>query len=193
MRAMLRILVVALAPFWAAGPAGAATVDGLSLPDTYPVAGQTLKLNGMGVRTLTIFNVRIYVAGLYLAQPSRDARQILASTTPKVILLQFLRHGSKADVEKQYRAGESVNCGNGGCEPADEPDFEALVKASPGVEAGDTTTFIIDSHGVRVLSNNRTIGDFANKDLAFHLLAGFIGDHPPSISLRQHLLGIERD
>jgi hypothetical protein len=175
-----------------AGPGWAATIDGASLPDTYPLAGQTLLLNGIGVRTLTIFSVRAYVAGLYLPQRSQDAHAILASPAPKVVLLQFLHAASKAQVEHQYREGETKNCGHGECSPTDAADFERLVAATPGAGVGDTLTYLLTSRGMRVLFNNRPIGDFANPDLAVRLLAGFIGDRPPSQDLKQHLLGLAR-
>jgi hypothetical protein len=170
--------------------AAAATLEGVTLPDSYPVDEQPLVLNGIGLRTLTIFNIRIYVAGLYLPRPNHDAQQILASPGPKVILLKFVRAGSKERVEKQYRSGEEQNCGNGGCDPSDKEDFERLVAAAPAVNPGDTSTFVFTENHVRVLANDRVIGDFTNRDLAYHLLAGFIGDHPPSQELRRQLLGL---
>ena len=173
-----------------AGPARAATLAGVTLPPTYPVGGQPLSLNGMGLRTLTVFEVKVYVAGLYLAQPSHDPQAILASPSPKVILLQFLHAGSKAEVEKEYRNGEQVNCAAGGCNPADAADFERLIAAAPAVKEGDTSTYVFTSKGVRVLANNQLVGEFNNPDLANRLLAGFIGAHPPSQALRSQLLGL---
>lgn len=171
------------------GAGQAASISGQSLPDTYPLAGQTLVLNGLGIRTLTIFSVKVYVAGLYLAQRSRDARAILASPGPKVILMRFLHAASKADVEKQYREGEARNCSRGECAPSDKDDFERLIAATPGAAVGDTLTYLCTQRGMRVLVNNRQIGDFANPDLAMRILAGFIGDKPPSEDLKAHLLG----
>jgi hypothetical protein len=187
---MLRKFVPALIICWLASNAAAATLDGVSLPDTYTVAGQSLVLNGIGLRTLTIFAIRAYVAALYLPQPSHDAQQILASSGPKVIILKFVHGASKARVEKQYRAGEEENCGNGGCDPSDQTDFERLVAAAPAVDPGDTSTYVFTDRGVRVFANDRMIGDFANRDLAYHLLSGFIGSHPPSRELRRQLLGL---
>lgn len=184
---MLRLILAAA--LLLAAPAGAATLGGATLPDTYTLQGQTLVLNGIGLRTLTIFNVRVYVAGLYLRERSSDAAAILKSPNPKVVLLQFLHAGSKADVEKQFREGERKNCGNGECDPADKPDFERLVAAAPAVEVGDTQTYVFTAGRVRVYANQRLIGDFANADLAYRLLEGFIGPKPPSPELRQQLLG----
>ncbi len=187
---MRRTLLPILFALLLVPPAMAATLDGVVLPDSYPAGGQTLKLNGIGVRTLTIFSVKIYVAGLYLAAPSHDPQQIMASSTPKVLLLKFTHAGSKADIEKEYRAGEATNCGSGGCNRADEGDFERLVSLAPAVAVGDTSTYIFTSKGFRVLANNRVLGDFTNVDLGQRILAGFIGDHPPSAELKNALLGL---
>ncbi len=181
---------LALAGALMLGGAGqATTLGGVTLPDTYLAGGQSLVLNGIGIRTLTIFNVKVYAAGLYVAQRSGDARAILASPGPKVIVLQFLHAASKSDIEKQYREGEARNCGNGGCDPADEADFERLIAATPAAAVGDILTYILSPRGVRALVNNRQIGEFANPDLAVRLLAGFIGPTPPSEDLKRHLLG----
>jgi hypothetical protein len=172
---------------------GAATLEGVTFPDTYPLAGQRLVLNGMGLRTVTFLGIKIYVAALYLPRPSHDPAAILASDEPKVLLLRYLYAGSKQQVEKEYREGEQTNCGDGSCPGTDATDFERLVAAAPAVKVGDTTTYIITDSGLSVLANNQPIGQFANRDLAYRILYGFIGPHPPTPSLRQHLLGLTTD
>ena len=185
-----RAVAAALFACWLSHPTQAAALAGLSLPDTFTVAGQPLVLNGLGLRTLTIFNVRAYIAGLYLPRPSHDAQTILASAEPRVLVLRFLRSASKARIETEYREGEANNCGQGGCAVADKADFERLIAAAPAVVRGDTSTYVFTATGVQVFANDRLIGNFANPDLAYHLLAGFIGAHPPSPELRRRLLGL---
>jgi hypothetical protein len=187
---ILRTLLPALLCAWLGSSATAATLVGMTLPDSYVVGGRPLVLNGIGLRTLTIFRIRAYVAALYLPLPSHDARAILASREPKVLILKFIRAASKERVEKQYRAGEATNCGSGECAPSDRSDFERLVAAAPAVKPGDTSTYIFTTRGVRVLANDQVIGDFADHDLAYQLLAGFLGEHPPSPELRRQLLGL---
>lgn len=165
-------------------------MEGVTFPDTFTVDGQSLTLNGMGVRRVTIFRIRVYVAGLYLLRPSHSGAAILASPGPKVLRLQFIHSGSKAQVEKQFREGEEQNCGHGECAASDRSDFERLVAAAPAVEPGDTSTYIFTDKGVKVFANNTVIGDFADVDLAHQLLRGFIGDHPPTEALRSALLGL---
>ncbi len=185
-----RLALLALCGLLLAGPGRAASISGLSLPDTYPLAGQTLVLNGLGIRTLTIFKVKVYLAGLYVAQRSRDARAILASPGPKVVLMQFLHKASKEDVEKQYREGEAKNCGHGECNPSDKGDFERLIALTPGAAVGDTLAYVCTQRGLRVLFNNKPVADIANPDLATRILAGFIGNNPPSEDLKARLLGV---
>ena len=184
-----KLALLALCGLVLAGPGQAASISGLSLPDTYPLAGQTLMLNGLGIRTLTVFKVKVYVAGLYVAQRNRDARAILASPGPKVVLMQFLHAASKADIEKQYREGEAKNCGHGECNPSDKDDFERLIALTPGAAVGDTLTYVCTQRGLRVLFNNKQVGEIANPDLATRILAGFIGSNPPSEDLKAQLLG----
>jgi hypothetical protein len=187
---MLRTLLPVLLCGLLAPNAMAASLAGMTLPDSYPVEGQTLVLNGIGLRTLTIFHIKAYVAGLYLVRPSHDAREILRSAESKVVILKFIRAASKERVETQYRAGEAANCGHGECAPSDQADFEKLIAAAPAVKPGDTFTYIFTNRRVRVFANDRVMGDFADRDLAYRLLSGFIGDHPPSADLRRQLLGL---
>ncbi len=188
---MIRTLALLLTCLWLPSSAMAATLAGATLPDSYVVDGQPLVLNGVGLRTLTIFRVKAYIAGLYLQRPSHDAQQILASPGPKVIVLKFLHSGSKEQIEKQFREGEERNCGDGSCAASDQADFERLIAAAPAVNVGDTSAYIFTAKRVRVMANNRLIGDFANPDLAYHLLAGFIGARPPSEDLRDRMLGLQ--
>jgi hypothetical protein len=187
---MIRKLLPVLLFCCVATAATAASLAGVTLRDTYPLGGQTLVLNGIGLRSMTIFHVRVYVVGLYLTKPSHDAQAILASPDPKVIVMQFLHAASKDQMDKQYREGEANNCGHGECDPSDEADFERLVAAAPAMEVGDTSTYIFTERGMRVYANQTLVIDIANRDLAFHMLAGFIGDHPPTPELRRALLGL---
>ncbi len=187
---MIRKILPGLLAIGLLSPAAAATVEGVVFPERYGIDGHELVLNGAGLRTLTIFHVRVYVAGLYVAEPSHDARQILAAPGPKVVVMEFLHGGSKADVERQYRRGEEENCSHGECDPTDKDDFERLIAAAPAVEPGDTFTYVVTDRGVRLLHNNQLVIDLANRDLGFRILSGFIGAHPPSQELRTALLGL---
>ena len=62
----------------AAGPPAAArTLDGVTMPEIVTRDGQTLQLNGLGLRRFTVLRIHGYVAGLYVPQPARSAQTIL--------------------------------------------------------------------------------------------------------------------
>ncbi len=187
---MVSIRLLAVCLLCLARPAAAAVLAGVTFPDTVQVGGQTLVLNGVGLRTLTVLSVRIYVAALYLPAASHDAAQILQSPGPKMLQLSYLHGGSKAEVQKEYRLGERVNCGTGGCSSADAPEFDRLVAAAPAVAVGDTTTYVFSGPNTDVYANGHEVDKVNSATVSRLLLAGFIGDHPPSAELRRGLLGL---
>ena len=192
MRKILAALAMLSLTFSAAlSPGRAATLEGITFPDTYPGGGQTLRLNGMALRTVTILRVRAYVVALYLPQQSNDPAAILSSPGPKVVLMQYLHDADKARVEAEFREGEQNNCGQGQCPKEDEADFERMVAAAPAVKVGDTYTFVVTARNMTFLANNKPIGTF-NPDLGRLILAGFIGTHPPSAEVKAGLLGGHR-
>ena len=72
----------------------AATLAGVTLPDTVQVGSTMLVLNGMGIRTK--YMVKVYVAGLYLEQKSSDPGAIIKADAPKRIVMQFVHGASKS-------------------------------------------------------------------------------------------------
>ena len=190
---MPRKMTVALAAglfMLATLPGRAETIEGVTIPDIFTLDGRPMHLNGAGLRAVPIVGIDIYIAALYLATPSHDPQAILARPEPKVVVLWFLHGASKEQVEGQFRRGEQINCGQGKCNPADQPDFEKLVAATPAIARGDTATYIYYPNRLVVLSNGKPNGEYMNGDLSRELLAGFLGDHPPTERLKRQMLGV---
>jgi hypothetical protein len=61
----------------------AGELAGATLPDTLKSGEMTLKLNGLGLRKKAMF--KVYVGGLYLEAPSKNAGAILATDQAKAI------------------------------------------------------------------------------------------------------------
>src|SRR5436309_15742634 len=114
-------------------PAFAREVAGVTLPDTTTVEGKTLKLNGAGLRKKVVF--KVYVAGLYLETPSKDAAAVISSDQIKRMQLWGLRSLSSRQVNEAIEEG---------CEKNSKPSrgllqvrlekFEAMI---PNVVNGD--------------------------------------------------------
>ena len=99
------LVVSAMSPLGTAALAG--ELAGITLPDTLKAGDKTLKLNGLGLRKKTVF--RVYVSGLYLESPSKDAGAILASDQAKGIRMHFLRDLTKAQLVEAFQEGFEAN------------------------------------------------------------------------------------
>jgi hypothetical protein len=185
---MLRRLILAglvLAPCCVAD---AATLDGVTMPSARVADGTNLRLNGIGLRTYSVFGVRIYVAGLYLEQPSSDSDSILRSPEKKLLDIRFLRDGDAAHARRAWQDGFDGNCRPPECSlnPQDVARFLASV---PAIHRGDETVLLFTDAGALVTFNGRPLGEIADRHFAETLLATFIGPAPPTPQLKQALLG----
>ncbi len=174
-------------PLVAAAPA-ARTLDGVTMPDTVTAAGETLRLNGLGLRRFTILRIHGYVAGLYVPRPAREAPTILAEPGTKLLRLQFLHAAGAGRVQDQLREQHASVCADG-CPKSDDDALAALLQTARAVRPGDVTTYVYGPHGLQVLFNDQSLAVIADSDFARRMLAGMIGAHPSSVELRDGLLG----
>jgi len=79
-------------------------IAGVNVPDTETVEGKTLKLNGAGLRKKYVV-AKVYVLGLYLETPSRDAAAILSSDQVRDLRMSVLRDVSGAKISEAITGG----------------------------------------------------------------------------------------
>lgn len=170
-----------------AATAGAAVLDGISLPETGTLGGTELRLNGIALRTYSWLRIHIYVAGLYLEHPTHDAEAILDSPGKKLLVVRFVHDVSAEDARRAWQEGFDGNC-HPPCRlaPADVARFLAAV---PAMRAGDHSTLAFTPGGVSITLNGQTVGTISNPMFARAVLATFIGPDPPTARLKRELLG----
>ena len=165
----------------------AATLAGVTMPDEVTVAGKTLKLNGMGLRKK--FVIKVYVAGLYLAQPSHDAAQIVAPDEIKRIDMHFLTNkATKKKMDEAWREGFEKNS------PQDyaalKERVEQFADFFPDMKDGDVIELtIIPGEGTTAALNGEVKGKIDGADFAAALMRVWLGPEPPSEGLKEGLLG----
>ena len=172
-----------------ARPAAAMTKAGVTMPDTMQVDGTTLHLNGIGVRTFTLFNVRGYVGALYLPTRTGDAATALSEPGPKALVMQFARSASQGEVHDLYVQSSTLYCAHHGCTDGDRAAFAQLLGTVRAVRPGDRTGFIVGDAGVRVLFDDRPVATIAVPGFGRTILESDLGATPPSVQLRDGLLG----
>ena len=94
--------------------ASAAIVAGVNMEDKTTVNGQTLVLNGAGLRKK--FFIKVYVGGLYLPAKMSNPAAILAADTPRRMVMHFLYSVSKDQMCEAWEEGLEANTPNASAE-----------------------------------------------------------------------------
>jgi hypothetical protein len=190
MAAMVRGLTLAALLSAPLAAPRAAEMAGVGMPDSQMVDGTRLLLNGIGLRTFSILGIKIYVAGLYLAQRSSNPESILNSPEPKLLDIRFLRDVDAEQAHKSWRNGFANNCRPPECS-VDQHDVERFISQVPAVHDGDQSRIVFTSKGARLTLNGQLMGDIADTHFANVLLRTFLGPAPPTARLKRELLGQE--
>lgn len=164
-------------------------IQGVTIPATAKAGGETLCLNGAGLRTFTLLMVpiKVYVAAFYAPSPLRSARDVEGSPGPMRFDFTFLRAVGQSDVTKAWsdQFAQSVSHTYPGY-PKDRDAFIAMFGAlkSGGVESVrliGTNTVVIDQ-GVRK-------GTIPGRNFQQSFLSLWFGSKPVAPDLKASLLG----
>ncbi|MGM0575182.1 MAG: chalcone isomerase family protein [Myxococcota bacterium] len=176
-------LVLALPGTSLAGKKG-----GVTMPDQVTVAGKKLTLNGMGIREATIFNVDVYVAGLYIEEKTSSASKILGDTGPKKLVLHFVRDVDRDDITDAFE--ESFEEAAGSKHGALKGKLQKLNGWMSAIDEGQGMDFtFLPGDGVEVRVKGSKKGTIEGADFARAFLAIWLGSSPPNKGLKKGLLG----
>jgi hypothetical protein len=163
----------------------AGELAGITMPDTLKAGEKTLKLNGLGLRKKAVF--KVYVGGLYLESPSKDAGAILASDQAKAIRMHFLRDLTKAELVGAFQEGFEANAKDKGAQKA---AFDKMLALVPDVKEGTTMTFAyLPGKGTTLHAGTKELGVFEGKGFANAVFSIWLGPKPPSEELKKGMLG----
>jgi hypothetical protein len=167
-------------------PLSAKEVAGVSLPETTTVEGKTLRLNGAGLRKKMVF--KVYVAGLFLETPSKDASTVISSDQVKSMQLSVLRSLSTAQINEAINEGFEKNSGSQMA--ALKARLARLNAMIPNVEKGDQILLTyVPGRGTVVAAKNAEKGVIEGKDFADALFSVWLGPNPVQEDLKKSLLG----
>ena len=179
------ILVAVLAASTLHTPALARELEGATLADTLKAGEKTLKLNELGLRKKAMF--KVYVGGLYLESPSKDAGAILASDQAKAIRMHFRRDLSKGQLVEAFQEGLDANAKD---KAAQKAAFDKMLALIPDVKEGSTLTFTyLPGKGTTLRVADKELGAFEGKGFADAVFSIWLGPKPPSEDLKKGMLG----
>jgi hypothetical protein len=167
-------------------PARAGTLDGVTMPDTQEVAGKTLRLNGMGTRLATIFSVKVYVLGLYVETPSRDADAIVAAEERKRLQMHFVRDVEAGKLHEAFSEAFRKN----DALPRLRTELDTLNAYIAPMKTGDTVVLTyVPGEGTEVVIKGQRKGLIAGADFARTLWSVWLGAFPPNPEIKLGILG----
>ncbi len=165
----------------------AATLAGISMPDTVSVESETLKLNGIGLREK--YWIDIYVAGLYLPIKMNSGIEVIEANVNKRIQIEFIY----SDVPKEKMIAvleENI---------ANNPQFsketvESIRKCGTWMQdftTGDVVTFDYSatSKTTTIYINQEIRGSVTSEGFMKAIFAMYVGKYPATEALKAGLLG----
>jgi len=159
------------------------SLAGVTLPDTVTVGGETLTLNGLGLREK--YFIDIYVGGLYLKSKTTDGKAAIAADEPKRIIMHFIYSDVPAD--KMRATWDEGFASNGG---GDKARVEELKSWMADMTTGDQIIFdYVPGTGTKVTVKGTEKGTIPGSEFMTALWSVYLGDSPPTGKLKKGMLG----
>ncbi len=157
------------------------------LPSQIQVGEHRLVLNGKGARTKMV--LELYVAGLYLTQPSNNAAQIIAADQPMAIRIQITSSfvSQKSLVDSLEEGFKNATGGDTREIRKQIDEFRDCFKEA--IAKGDTFDMVyLPNHGVSVSKNGKLKGAVAGTKFKQALFSIWLSSTPADATLKQALL-----
>ncbi len=183
---MKRFLVVVIALVLVVPTAWAGGLAGVKMDEKVMVDGDTVRLNGMGVRKKLW--VKVYVGGLYLEHPTTNAENAAHSKQTKKMVMHFLTSkATKKKMDAAWIEGFEANWGHYGDIKARVMTFNSYFG---DMDDGDVVEMsLVPGKGTTVVVNGATRGTIDGDDFAEALVNVWVGDTPPTDEFKKGILG----
>ncbi|HEX5278075.1 MAG TPA: chalcone isomerase family protein [Fluviicoccus sp.] len=174
----------------ASSPALALDVEGVRLPDTVRVSGQSMFLNGAGVRSK--FFIKVYVAALYLSERVASPEAVVVSRKARRMELHMLRDMQASAIYEALMKGLKDNATAAEMTRinAQLARLKQAMNSIGGVREGDIIQFdFLPGVGTVVRIGGDVRDTIEGEDLSRALLKIWLGPEPVQDDLKSALMG----
>ena len=161
-------------------------IGDFNLPEKITIDKTNLVLNGTAYRTVSMFNVKVWLSSLYLEAAEKKAEAILASKTMKIIDLYPMYEISASDSVKGWKLAFDDNCEEK-CESL-KPEIKRFMNSVPQFKKGDRYRYLFSATEVKFLLNDKELFHSTSAEFTTLLLSTWIGKKPPTAEVKQGLL-----
>jgi len=176
-------------------PAAVVEVAGVKYDSSLSVGGQTLQLNGAGIRYKAVF--KVYTAGLYLGSKANSTEAVLAAPGPKRLHIVMLREVDGNELGRLFTKGMEQNAPREEFGKAINGVLRVAEVFASRKSLSNGEHFSIDyipGTGSVVLLNGKPQGAPIKEPEFFSaLLRIWLGKSPADDQLKDALLGIVRE
>jgi hypothetical protein len=177
MRILLALLI--------ALPAAAKEREGVVAPPVVEAGGKQLHLAGMGLRKKLWF--KVYLASLYVEDPSDDAARVISSDQVKRVQMNMLRDLERGKIVEAVQQGFERNSGPE--MPRLQARLDQFLKAIPDLKSGQTIVITYaPGRGTFIKAGSGEEITVPGKDFADALFSVWLGKQPVDDELKQEML-----
>lgn len=162
-------------------------VGGVTLPATEVFDGQTLILNGAGVREKLWID--LYAAGLYLGQKTKDANVVLEGDQPMALKLHIVSKLISSNKMVDAVTEGFENSTNGNTAPIQPQIDKILGFFKEDIKKNDVFDLVyIPSRGIVAYKNGQEKGVVKGKEFKKALFGIWLSNRPADDDLKKNLL-----
>ena len=159
----------------------------ISLPAAMQAGGTPLVLNGSG--TQIKFIIKIYVAGLYLSSPSRDAVEIIEADEPMAIRIHFVQTSGGNRIVTSWNKSFDRVAEDGYPTRKESRELFNTVFSS-GVKKNSAYDIVyIPGSGTIIYLDEELKSEISGIDFKKAVFAFWLGSTPASAELKDAMLG----
>ena len=164
-------------------------IEGVKVPPQSSVNGQSLSLNGAGLRTVTIafIPIKAYVAAFYTPAPLKSEEAVLASPGPLQFTFTFLKSVSQTQAVNAWQS--QIQASMTYSYPGIEKDRTAFIGMFGAINQGGTEMIQLVGSETQVYDNGKLKGTIQGRDFQKAFLSVWFGSNPVQQDLKAALLG----
>ena len=164
-------------------------IEGVKVPPQSSVNGQSLSLNGAGLRTVSIafIPIKAYVAAFYTPAPLKSEEAVLASPGPLQFTFTFLKSVSQTQAVNAWQS--QIQASMTYTYPGIEKDRTAFIGMFGAINQGGTEMIQLVGSETQVYDNGKLKGTIQGRDFQKAFLSVWFGSNPVQQDLKAALLG----
>ncbi len=167
----------------------AVKIDDAVFPDTLAAAGQTLALNGVGLRVF-FHIVDGYATALYVGRPAHTQADVMSGPNPKAVLTTFFHAAALGQVRDESAAIHRRFCAQAACSASDQASYAIFMAHLAPVHAGETQLIVVTDAGVAISRDDRPVVTIPDPSFGQNLIRSLLGAAAPTARYRNGLLGV---